>query len=58
MEKIKEYLYQEFCHSTVPKYYKYFEQWFSALTKGQLLFYNAYMNGKKTPFDVGIDTQN
>ena len=50
MEQLKQYLWIEFSHSTVPKYYKYFEEWFSNLTENQILFYTAYMNGLKTPY--------
>lgn len=46
--KLKQYLWIEFSHSTIPKYYKYFEEWFSNLTENQILFYTAYMNGLKT----------
>lgn len=49
MEQLKQYLWIEFSHSTIPKYYKYFEEWFSNLTDNQILFYTAYMNGLKTP---------
>ena len=50
MEKLKQYLWVEFSHSTIPKYYKYFEEWFYHLTENQILFYTAYMNGLKTPY--------
>ena len=50
MDKLKEYLKKEFIYNTVPKYYKYFEEWFNNLTKNQLVFYTAYMNGCKTPY--------
>lgn len=50
MEDLKQYLWIEFSHSTVPKYYKYFEDWFNNLTENQILFYNAYMIGLKTPY--------
>ena len=50
MEKLKEYLWIEFNHSTVSKYRKYFEEWFSNLTENQILFYTAYMSGLKTPY--------
>lgn len=48
---MKEYLWKEFSHSTIPKYYKYFEDWFNNLTKSQLEYYKAYMEGRKTPYD-------
>ena len=50
MNGLKDYLRIQFTHSTLPKYYKYFEEWFSNLTDNQLLYYRAYMNGQKTPF--------
>lgn len=50
MDKLKEYLKKEFIYNTVPKYYKYFEEWFNSLTKNQLVYYTAYMNGCKTPY--------
>jgi len=50
MKQLKQYLWIEFHHSTVPKYYKYFEEWFSNLTENQILFYTAYMNGLKTSY--------
>ena len=50
MDKLKEYLRKEFIYNTVPKYYKYFEEWFNNLTKSQLVYYTAYMNGNKTPY--------
>lgn len=50
MDKLKEYLRKEFIYNTVPKYYKYFEEWFNNLTKNQLVYYTAYMNGCKTPY--------
>ena len=50
---MEEYLRQEFYHSTIPKYYKYFDEWFRNLTPRQLLYYRSYMVGHKTPFDSG-----
>ena len=49
---MKEYLRTQFTHSTIPKYYKYFEEWFANLTPEQLNYYEAYMNGHKTPYDI------
>ncbi len=48
MEQLKQYLWIEFSHSNIPKYYKYFEDWFKNLTDNQISFYTAYMNGQKT----------
>lgn len=47
---MEEYLRIQFTHSTIPKYYKYFEMWFNALTDTQLQYYEAYMKGAKTPY--------
>ena len=44
------YLNKEFKYNTIPKYYRYFEEWFNNLTENQLLYYNVYKNGEKTPF--------
>ena len=52
MEKIKEYLWGEFKFNNMPKYYHYFDEWFNNLTENQLLYYNAYSNGFKTPYQV------
>ena len=49
--QLKEYLRVEFTHSTIPKYYKYFEEWFANLTEDQKRHYSAYYLGKKTPYD-------
>lgn len=48
MDKLKEYLQREFRMNNHPKYYKYFEKWFSNLTPNQIIFYKAYMKGQKT----------
>lgn len=50
MEQLMQYLWMEFSYSNIPKYYKYFEEWFSNLTDNQILFYTAYMNRLKTPY--------
>lgn len=51
MNNLKEYLWNEWRFSTHPKYYKYFEEWFSNLTKSQRLYLVAYSKGKKTPYE-------
>jgi hypothetical protein len=50
---LKEYLRREFTYNTIPKYYKYFEEWFDNLTEEQKLYYECYMNGQKSPFTSG-----
>jgi len=50
MEDIKKYLWYEFTHTTLPKYYKYFEEWFNNLTENQLAYYRAYASGAKSPW--------
>jgi hypothetical protein len=47
---MKDYLNREFKFSTIPKYYKYFEEWFKNLTENQMVYLEAYSKGKKTPF--------
>ena len=47
---LKEYLYKEFHYNVHPKYYKYFEEWFNNLLSNQIIYYNAYSKGLKTPF--------
>jgi len=55
MDELKEYLYQEFKRSSHRKYQggkfkDLFEQWFSNITPTQIMYFNAYKQGKKTPF--------
>lgn len=50
MNDLKGYLWYEWTHSTLPKYYKYFEEWFNNLTDNQILYFTAYCNGKKSPY--------
>ena len=49
-DKLKEYLHTEWRYNVHPKYLKYFEEWYNQLTEKQRLYYNAYMDGNKTPF--------
>lgn len=51
MEEIRKYLWREFTFSTLPKYYRYFEEWLGNLTDDQLKYYRAYARGAKTPYD-------
>jgi hypothetical protein len=48
MEKLKEYLWNEWRYNNAPKFLKYFEEWFENLTDLQILQYTAYMEGDKT----------
>lgn len=47
---LKEYLWNEFKYNVLPKYYKYFDEWFNNLTETQILYFTAYAEGKKTPY--------
>ena len=47
---LKEYLWNEFKLNNIPKYYKYFDEWFNNLTYTQLLYYNCYSKNLKSPF--------
>jgi len=48
--KLKEYLWNEFKFNVHKKYYKYFDEWYNNIIDNQILYYTAYMNGKKTPY--------
>ncbi len=50
MEELKKYLQKEFDRSVHRKYRYLFEQWFAKLTDNQIMYYKAYMQGKKSPF--------
>ncbi len=50
MEELKNYLEKEFNRTVHKKYRHLFEQWFSKLTDNQIMYYTAYMQGKKSPF--------
>ena len=49
-EEVKQYLWTEFKFNNHPKYYKYFDTWIENLTENQILYYNAYSKGKKSPY--------
>ena len=51
-EEMEEYLRKEFIHNTLPKYYKYFDEWFNSLLPTQIFYYIAYWMGNKTPFEI------
>lgn len=52
-ENVKKYLWEEFRRNSLPKYYKYFDEWIKNLTDEQILFYTAYSEGKKTIDTLG-----
>ena len=52
-ENVKKYLWEEFRRNSLPKYYKYFDEWIENLTDEQILFYTAYSEGKKTIDTLG-----
>lgn len=47
-KNVTQYLWEEFRRNNIPKFYKYFDEWIENLTEGQMLFYTAYSEGKKT----------
>lgn len=52
-EDLKTYLWNEFRFNVAAKYRnttEYFEEWFQNITENQILYYNAYRFGKKSPF--------
>lgn len=48
MKQLKSYLWQQWAENNMPKYYKYFEAWFSNLTENQIEYFKAYAKGLKT----------
>ena len=52
-QKLKDYLKKEFDWSNHKKYRVRFEEWYSNLTENQLLYYEAYSRGAKTPWQIG-----
>jgi hypothetical protein len=47
---LKEYLWNEFRYNVLKKYHKYFDEWYENITETQILYFEAYMNGDKTPY--------
>lgn len=37
--ELKEFLWKEWKFNTLPKYYKYFDEWINNLTESQMTFY-------------------
>ena len=52
--QLKTYLFNEWMHNVHQKYKKteLFEQWFENITDEQKIYFESYMNGYKTPFQV------
>lgn len=48
--KLIEYLKQEWKYNNHKKYQKYFDEWFENLTDVQILYFESFSNGKKSPF--------
>ena len=46
--KLKEWCKENFYRCNIPKYRKYFDEWWHNLTLPQKLYYYAYSKGKKT----------
>lgn len=44
--KLKEYIWQDFRKSNIPKYYKYFDEWYNNLTDIQKYYWGLRMSGK------------
>lgn len=44
--ELKEFITKELKYTSHPKYYKYIEEYISNLTNYQLLYWEAWMNGK------------
>ena len=50
MNELKTYLQAQFKRTVHKKYHSLFDQWFANLTDNQIMYYTAYMQGKKSPF--------
>jgi hypothetical protein len=49
-DRLKEYLFNEWKYNVLKKFLKYFDEWYENITDNQRMYFEAYMNGKKTPF--------
>ena len=49
-DKLKEYLWNEWRYNVHKRFLKYFDEWYENLTDNQILYFNAYMKGLKSPF--------
>lgn len=45
---MKEYLYQQWIKCNAPKYWNLFDEWFGNLTPAQIMYFDAFSQGKKT----------
>lgn len=45
-DKLKEYIWQDFRKSNIPKYYKYFDEWYNNITDIQKYYWGLRMSGK------------
>ena len=45
-DKLKEYIWQDFRKSNIPKYYKYFDEWYNNLTDIQKYYWSLRVTGK------------
>lgn len=50
MSILEEYLKKEWRNCNHSKYQIYFKEWFNNLTETQLLYFNYYSKGLKTPY--------
>ena len=45
-QELKDFIIKECKHNWHPKYYKYIEEYISNITEYQLMYWNAWMQGK------------
>ena len=54
---LRDYLWNEWRHCCHERYWKkrpeFFEEWYGSITDVQRMYFTAYMEGKKTPFNDG-----
>ena len=50
MDKIKEYLQEQWKFCNHPKYYKYFEEWYANITGTQMMYFKCWSEGNKSPY--------
>lgn len=49
---MEEYLRQEWRFNNNPRYQHLFDEWFKNITDNQKMYFKAYSEGKKTPYQV------
>ena len=49
-ELLKEYLWEQWKFCNHPKYYQYFDEWYSNITDIQKMYFKCWSEGKKTPY--------